>query len=464
LDPKPIGSASIACVFRGVLPNGEQVAVKVRRPNIGRAFMADIRVMDWLTQFLEAATLVRPNFFKFLRTEMRDMFLEELDFRREATFQILFGRWAKKDRVDWLSVPRVYSELSSMDVLTTSFVEGIPCSTVVEAVETKNQDVIANLASVGIDPTVLARRLMVLVFWSRYERPFFHADPHPGNIFIQPDSRIVLLDFGACGMEGRATVDSTLEMHRRLVSNDFTGAADALIATMEPLPFIDVTDLQYRLEHNIWQYYTSAWTRDAEWYDRTSAKLWLNSVEISREMNLPINIDVLRMLRATLLYDTLASRLDATIHPPLAFKEWRKAAAARARRRNRKRRNRLTPRAAQNAIAAMAAETAEIFAKSSHWVKNVSRQLPVDNLPLMGKGAFFADSILRFMMNVIWLSAVAVGAVAVYFWASPGGEELSVRSIAIFTLTRPIYPMTMLALAAILVRSVLFRFGDMDRR
>jgi ubiquinone biosynthesis protein len=463
LDPEPIGSASIACVFRGVLPSGERVAVKVRRPGVDRKFMADIRVVDWLTRYLEVTTLVRPEFFKGLRSELREMFLDELDFRKEATFQILYRRWAKKDRLDWLVVPEVYSEFSSTDVLTTALAEGIPCNTIVEAVETKDDDALARLAAMEIDPKVLARQIIVLVCWSRYERPFFHADPHPGNILFQPGSRMVLLDFGSCGIQSRSAVDAALEMHRLMVNHDFTGAADVAVATMQPLPFIDVTDLQYRLQHNIWQFYVGAWTKDSDWYDRTSAKLWLNSVDISREMNLPINIDVLRMVRATLLYDTLACRLDGSIDLPSAFKRWRKDAAQRTRRRNRQKRDRQTPRSLQSSILSLAADSAEIVAKGGYWLRNVSRNLPVDNLPLMGKGAFFAESILRFLMTVVWLSMVIIGAVAIYFWTSHGSSGLSIRSVAIFTLTRPIYAATMLVLSALVIRSVLFRLGDKDR-
>jgi hypothetical protein len=233
---------------------------------------------------------------------------------------------------------------------------------------------------------------------------------------------------------------------------------------MQPLPFIDVTDLQYRLQHSIWQFSVGAFTKDSEWYERTFAKLWLNCVEMSRALHIPINIDVLRLLRATLLYDTLASRLDANIDLRSAFDRWTRDAARRARRRNRKKRDRLTPRSVGDSIAAIAADSSDLVAKGAYWLKNVSRTLPVDNLPLMGKGAFFAESILRFMMNVLWLSMVIIGAIAIYLWTSYGREGVSLRSVAILALTHPLYTVTLLALATLGARNLLFRLGDKDRR
>jgi predicted unusual protein kinase regulating ubiquinone biosynthesis (AarF/ABC1/UbiB family) len=462
LDPEAIGSASIACVFRGTLPSGERVAVKVRRPGVEQRFMADIRIVDWLTRWLELATFARPDFFKYLRSEVREMFFDELDFRKEATCQTLFRRWLKEDRLEWLTVPAVYPELCSADVMTTALASGVPCATVVEAVETKNEPFLKHLASIGIDPRAMAEKIMVLSFWSRYERPFFHADPHPGNMLFVPNNGIVLLDFGACGVQNRSTVESAVEMHARIVRGDFTGAADAALVSLEPLPYIDTPDLLFRLERNLFNFYVGAWTRDAEWYERTTARLWLEMVEVSSELKMPINMEVLRSLRATLLYDTLACRLDSRGNPNKIFKMWRQGAADRARRRNRKDYGERSPRDIQNAMGALAAESAAILSRAGYFLKTVSPNLPIDNLPLVGKGAFIVEAVLRFAFAVIGISIVLIGGVAIYVSRSSGGETVSIRTVAMWTLTYPYYSVMLLVLGALVVRNVLFRLSDKD--
>ena len=79
-DPEPIGSASIACVYQAVLHNGDEVAVKVRRPGIGDLFVADFRVLGWLFGMMEVLTLVRPGFTEIILEEVRSTLMKELDF------------------------------------------------------------------------------------------------------------------------------------------------------------------------------------------------------------------------------------------------------------------------------------------------------------------------------------------------------------------------------------------------
>src|SRR5262245_55273229 len=95
-DPDPVGSASIACVYQATLKDGTRVAVKVRRPGIGQIFMADLRVLDWLLGLAEFLSFVRPGFTIGLRHALRETLLEELDFRKEAHFQDIFRRNARR--------------------------------------------------------------------------------------------------------------------------------------------------------------------------------------------------------------------------------------------------------------------------------------------------------------------------------------------------------------------------------
>ncbi|MFT4975116.1 MAG: ubiquinone biosynthesis protein, partial [Myxococcota bacterium] len=164
-DLEPIGSASIACVWRGVLHSGEVVAVKVRRPGVEKLFAADLKIISLMTRVLEAMTIVRPGFFKYLRIDLVDMFMGELDLCREANHQMIWRRYVKNDGIKWLSAPRVFAALSDIDVLTTEFVDGYPCADVLAATETGDTAALETLASVGIDPAVIGQRIMQVGLW-----------------------------------------------------------------------------------------------------------------------------------------------------------------------------------------------------------------------------------------------------------------------------------------------------------
>ncbi|HEY6873598.1 MAG TPA: 2-polyprenylphenol 6-hydroxylase [Geobacteraceae bacterium] len=185
-DPEPIAAASIAQVHRARLISGEEVVVKVRRPDIVELVETDIDVLMGLALLAERhlpgsdiydpVGLVR----EFARTIRREM-----DFAREGhTIEKFAGNFAG-DRA--LYFPKVYWEKTAKGLLTLEYIDGIKVSDL-DALE-----------QAGLDGALIARRgadaflKMVLV------HGFFHGDPHPGNVFILPDNIICLLDYGMVG-------------------------------------------------------------------------------------------------------------------------------------------------------------------------------------------------------------------------------------------------------------------------
>ena len=104
-DPKPIGSASMACVYQAKLKDGTKVVVKIRRPGVAELFRADLKVLDWVAELAEFLTIIRPGFTRNLRAELRDILMEELDFRREGRFQDIFRRNAPPIRQGFFHRP-----------------------------------------------------------------------------------------------------------------------------------------------------------------------------------------------------------------------------------------------------------------------------------------------------------------------------------------------------------------------
>ena len=207
----PTGSASIACVYQAVLKSGEQVAVKVRRPDIREKFAADFKAMGWVLGILEFFAIIRPGFTKNPRNELYDTLMEEVDFYKEARYQALFRRSAKKARRGYFSAPKLYLDLSNEDVIVQEFISGFWLSEVLRAVEHNDQKALATLHLQNIDPKIIARRLLWICYWGLWENLFFHADPHPANIIIQPNNKIVFVDFGSGGSFSRSR---RLALHR----------------------------------------------------------------------------------------------------------------------------------------------------------------------------------------------------------------------------------------------------------
>lgn len=188
LDPRPLASASIAQVHRARTHAGEQVVVKVQRPDIRQRIDADLDLLRYLAMLLEAVVeetgISTPTAIieEFDRTVH-----EELDFENEAR-NARAMREAAAGR-DSVVIPRVHDELSTSLVLTLDYVEGIKLNEVGP--------------DSGHDLEKVARTIIEVSFRQLFEDGLFHGDPHPGNILVLSGERIALLDFGLVGRLGR---------------------------------------------------------------------------------------------------------------------------------------------------------------------------------------------------------------------------------------------------------------------
>lgn len=310
-DPDPVGSASVACVYQAVLKDGTKVAVKIRRPGIGQMFAADFVVLNWMFRLIEYLTILRPGFTKNLRLELRETLMEELDFTKEARFQNIFRREAKKSELKYFSAPRVFFEISGSEMIVQEFVSGMWLWEVIAAVEHNDPQGLAMMAELNIQPKRVAKRVMWSAFWSMDENLFFHADPHPANILVQQDGKLIYIDFGSCGafnQEQRAALERIV---LGLKNGDAEGMARATLKLLEPFSPVDVNMVMREAQAEYARVLTTFRTKSkyTEWWERTSARQWLSLIRLTRKHNMPVNLHTLRMIRATLLYDTLVLRL-----------------------------------------------------------------------------------------------------------------------------------------------------------
>jgi predicted unusual protein kinase regulating ubiquinone biosynthesis (AarF/ABC1/UbiB family) len=179
-DPNPIASASLAQVHHAVLSGGREVAVKVLYPGVEDLVRADLRNLGLI---VAVVARIWPRYdFRAIYREIARLVPAELDLHHEAAnCERIAADLAERDDV---LIPEILRDLSSLHVLTMSFVDGIGIG-----------DVEAQRAA-GLDPPSLAQRVVDIFGEQVLRHGFFHGDPHPGNIFALRDGRIALLDFG----------------------------------------------------------------------------------------------------------------------------------------------------------------------------------------------------------------------------------------------------------------------------
>lgn len=320
-DPEPVGSASIACVYQAILVSGERVAVKVRRPGILKKFVTDLDAIDLVMKVVEFFTLIRPGVTLFIRKELRTIMLEELDFKAEKRYQELFRDYHLKKKKLKITAPIVYHHLCGTEIIVSEFVTGIWLQDIIMAIENHDEAGLAYIKSQKINPKKLAKQLVQGSLFGIFECPFFHGDPHPGNILIQPNNQIVLVDFGACGAFSQKDRNLLAQMHYYYSIQNVRGMVQSVIQLAEPLPPLNVEQLTLELEQ-VWRHgWYGIQSKHSEWWERTSFRLWYGMMGVLRNYDLPLPMNMLRMIRATLLYDTIAARLYPKIDP---FEEYKR--------------------------------------------------------------------------------------------------------------------------------------------
>src|ERR1700752_1869714 len=187
-EETPFASASIAQVHYATLHSGEEVVVKIQRPGIRRRVAADLQILKRGAQVVALVKLGRRLSAQDVVADFADNLAEELDFRLEAQSM---DAWVAHMHASPLGrnirVPQVYWDLTSERVLTMERVNGIRI------------DDAAAIRKAGFDGTELVKALLFSVFEGGLRHGLFHGDLHAGNLYVDPDGKIVFFDFGIMG-------------------------------------------------------------------------------------------------------------------------------------------------------------------------------------------------------------------------------------------------------------------------
>ncbi len=219
-DEAPIASASLGQVHSAVTHDGVRVAVKVRHPDVEAMAKADLRTIWRILQLVKKFVRLRglDNYYY----EIEAMILEELDFEKEAAnIEVISANF--KD-TGTLAFPRVFRELSGKKVLTLDYLEGIKITDTERLVEA------------GHDPTRIATDLLTAYCQMIFVDGIYHADPHPGNLMVAADGRIILLDFGAVGTLRKETREGLGALMEAIIR----GNEEQLLHSLRQMGFLRV--------------------------------------------------------------------------------------------------------------------------------------------------------------------------------------------------------------------------------
>ncbi|MFM7888295.1 MAG: ABC1 kinase family protein, partial [Pseudanabaena sp.] len=208
ISEDPIAAASLGQVYKATLYSGEEVAVKVQRPELIPTLTLDLFILRWFASWLSPLLpLNLGNSLEAIVDEFGLKLFEEIDYAHEATNAERFAGYFRND--PHVKVPNIYRQYSTHKVLTLEWINGIKLNE------------IDQIKSAGLDTDALVRIGVMSGLRQLLEFGFFHADPHPGNLFATYDGKIAYIDFGMMDQLDLQTKEQLVDSVVHLLNKDY---------------------------------------------------------------------------------------------------------------------------------------------------------------------------------------------------------------------------------------------------
>lgn len=294
-DTEPLAAASIAQVHRAALADGTEVIVKIRRPGIETVIEADLRLLGRLAALAETQVpALKPYRPQHLVREFARSLRRELDLAAECHNA---ERMAKNlVTLPDIVIPRVHWAHTGKRVNVQDFVGGIAGSD------------LARLDSEGFDRTLLAKRGAGAVLKMIVEDGFFHADPHPGNVFYLPGNRVAFIDFGMVGRLSERRREELLQLLLGLVERQPQAVADVLMDWTGDGHGLNLSLMETEIEAFVDQYH------DTPLANLSLGQMLSDVTAILREHHLALPADLALLIKAFISLEGMGRGLDPNFH------------------------------------------------------------------------------------------------------------------------------------------------------
>lgn len=294
-DAEPLAGASIAQVHRARLHDGSEVVVKIRRPGAEVKVEADLRLLDRLAALAESEfPVLKPYGPQRLVREFARSLRRELDLAAECRSAERVA--ANLAPLGFVTIPRVHWQYTGTRLNVQDWVDGVP-----------GED-LARVDAAGLDRVLLAQRGAQAVLKMIVQDGFFHADPHPGNVFYLPDNRLAFIDFGMVGRLSPQRRDELLQLLLGLVQREPQAVADVLLDWTDDDHGVDLNRLETEIEAFVDQY------EGTPLAELNLGQMLTDVTAVLREHRLALPSDLAWLIKCFVSLESMGRGLDPSFH------------------------------------------------------------------------------------------------------------------------------------------------------
>ena len=295
-DREPTAAASLAQVHRAQMRDGRTVVVKVQRPGVREMIVEDLEALEEVAEFIDAHTEIGKRYeFSNMLTELRQSLLRELDFKQEAgNLRRLRTSLREFERI---VVPEPIEGFTTSRVLTMDYIPG------------KKITSLSPLRLMELDGAAFSEELFRAYLKQILVDGFFHADPHPGNVFITDDNRIALIDLGMVGHISGNFQENLLRLLLAISEGRGDEAAEVSMKMGEAKPNFDKRDFEHRVANLVAQH------SDATLESIDAGQMVLEITKIAADCWFRLPSEFTMIAKALLNLDRVVYVLDPNFDP-----------------------------------------------------------------------------------------------------------------------------------------------------
>jgi predicted unusual protein kinase regulating ubiquinone biosynthesis (AarF/ABC1/UbiB family) len=302
-ESSPIAAASLGQVHRAALREGREVVVKVQRPGIREEMSKDMDVLSDMSAFLDSHTEAGRKYeFTPLLEEFRKNLLRELDYRLEARNLVIFANNLRE--FDRIIVPQPVEDYTTSRVLTMDYISG------------RKITKLSPLAKIDIDGYQLAQHLFQAYLHQILIDGFFHADPHPGNVFLTDDRRIALIDLGMVARVAPRPQENLIQLLLAISEGKGDDAADIVIKMGEAKAGFDEKTFRRAVADLVLE------NQNAQLENLDSGRVVLRIQQIAGEAGFRLPSEFTMIAKALLNLDQVVHTLDPKFDPNFAIRSY----------------------------------------------------------------------------------------------------------------------------------------------